>query len=427
MTNFNSSNPLGYMGINIPQQPAFLGGNTRAPNFSDVHEPGTQWQEGDGVGAKIWITTGQGNWILETSSTGDIVDIAVPNGTSPVTADANGLITFTSTDSSVTITGSTNSIDFTTNFTDLIFTENTGTATASSNNLFVVGGPNSSTSNNRPIQTSGSGNTIAITAKTAMSAASGNDATNGVSTFSNVDFSVDVSGFVQLAISPFTSINIQKFLTSGTYTATTGMKYCIVQVVGAGGGGGGAASTTSGQSAGGGGGAGGYALGLFTYAQANGQTVTIGTGGGGGSGSSTGTTGGTSSFGALLVCNGGTGGVGSSIDSSGGLSLGGVGGTFSGSYINGFNGNQGLTGTWANSGAGPGQVFACTGQGANSLFGSGGANSGTNGTSSGDGNNGNGYGSGGSGAYISGIPTSSNTGGSGANGYVLITEYISVT
>ena len=71
---------------------------------------------------------------------------------------------------------------------------------------------------------------------------------------------------------------------SGTYTPTTGMKYCWVRMVGGGGAGGGELPATGKMLAsGGGGGSGEYAEGVYTAATIGGsQTVTIGAGGSGG-------------------------------------------------------------------------------------------------------------------------------------------------
>lgn len=78
-------------------------------------------------------------------------------------------------------------------------------------------------------------------------------------------------------------LNRQVFTSSGTYTPTTGMTYCLVEIIGGGGGGGGCQATNSTQfCVSGGGGGGEYASGIFTIsAIGSSQTVTIGAGGAG--------------------------------------------------------------------------------------------------------------------------------------------------
>jgi len=93
------------------------------------------------------------------------------------------------------------------------------------------------------------------------------------------------------------------------WTRSPTLKALKVTIV-AGGGGGGGSNTAGPASAGGGGGNGGI---LYGYAQAPAipgpVTVTVGTGGSGGGPSGNGTSGGTSSFGAIFSTTGGAGGV----------------------------------------------------------------------------------------------------------------------
>lgn len=192
------------------------------------------------------------------------------------------------------------------------------------------------------------------------------------------------------------TVTIQSFSSSGTYTPHAGNAYDIVECVGGGGGAGGGASS-SGSS--GGGGAGGYAR--VAVAAPGSQTVTIGGGGAGGNSSgNTGGTGVTTSFGSLCVAAGGVGTV-----------------TNSTSYSVGGGGGVGSTGTFTATGGvgGIGLGTNASGSGGTSYFGGGGAAL----VSTGSGNNGTACGSGGGGA-LSGGNTS---GGSGAAGCVIVTEY----
>jgi hypothetical protein len=208
-------------------------------------------------------------------------------------------------------------------------------------------------------------------------------------------------------------VNIQEFNANGTYTPTSGMSYCIVEVVGGGGAGGGASATSGSQySIGGGGGAGGYSCGFFSAATIGAsQSVTVPAAATGVSGG-TGNTGGTCSLGALIQATGGIGGA-TNIGGAGAfLATGGAGGLGSGGTIN-IYGNPGAEGSfyfnaWSYSGIGGASQI---GGGAQAVF------------AQASGNNASGYGGGGSGAY-NGTSQAARLGGSGGVGVVKVTEYI---
>lgn len=227
------------------------------------------------------------------------------------------------------------------------------------------------------------------------------------------------------AATAFTSSVIQVFTSSGTYTPTSGMKYCIIELVGGGGGGGGCSTTGSGTvSAGAGGGGGGYARGLFTAADIGAsKTVTIGaagsagTAGGGGGG-----TGGTTSVSTLLTGTGGVGGGGSSatgttISSVAGGDGGSGGGTGADITARGSFGTDAFG--FHNSGQ---YLYATSGSGGASFFGGVSRGVTVTGSNSTPGRGGNNYGGGGSGAAC--VNASQNSGGAGAAGCVVITEFI---
>jgi hypothetical protein len=210
-----------------------------------------------------------------------------------------------------------------------------------------------------------------------------------------VQVSYDGTRF-QTSVTTPTAVVQQIFTATGTYTPTSGMRYCIAEMVGAGGGG----YTAAGGSYGGaGGGAGEYARGVFTAANIGAsKAVTVGTGG------AAGANGGTTSLGTLLTAVGGTGattGVGGP---------GGTGGTGTGLHVTGGDGESGGV---AN--ASPATVG---GSGGASFYGSGGRggqgnlDNGQAGRAKGSGGGGNGY----SGSW--------STAGSGSDGLVLVTEYI---
>ena len=198
-------------------------------------------------------------------------------------------------------------------------------------------------------------------------------------------------------IAALTSPNISVFTSSGTWNKPAGLKYVIVEVVG-GGGNGGAGNNTNGQQAGSGGGGGGYSKKKILAATLGAtETVTVGTGG---------APGGTSSFGAHCQATGGSAGGGP------GSAPGGAGGTGSGGDVN----STGSAGRTSISGGGAGLGASGAGVGGSSFFGGGGA-AGVGAA----GSNGNAYGGGGGGGNGAGIGSVS--GGTGANGIVIITEY----
>ena len=214
--------------------------------------------------------------------------------------------------------------------------------------------------------------------------------------------------------SGITSVHRQVFTSSGTYTPTPGMLYCLIECLGGGGGGGGAAGTANYYLGAGGGGAGSYSRTLASAATVGGsQTVTIGAAGNGGAaGFNVGASGGATSVGVLCTANGGAGGNAINTGSAAGGGNGGAAGTgdvagrgapgFHGIYLN-------VSGTTA---------VAYAGHGGSSSFGGGGLG-GVN-TS---GSAGTGFGSGGGGGALAGVGNAA--GGNGAAGLVIITEYCS--
>lgn len=214
----------------------------------------------------------------------------------------------------------------------------------------------------------------------------------------------------------FGRIATQTFSSSGTYTPTPGMLYCLVRAVGAGGGGGGAdANPGATSSAGNGGGAGSFSEGAFSAATIGAsQTVTIGAGGTGGSGAQGGT-GGVTSFGALMSCNGGIGGgqgpARSAVAAT--LVIGAGGSAGSGGYNN-FRGQ-------------PGGVAIASSGGGNSGFGGmsfygGGGSPVINASGAGSSSAANGAGGGGAASLVN----TAFAGGNGGNGYVEIIEFLAV-
>jgi hypothetical protein len=215
----------------------------------------------------------------------------------------------------------------------------------------------------------------------------------------------------------FSSINVQTFTTTGTYTPTSGMLYCIIECVGGGGGGGASSTTGAATASAGGGGAGGAYSRKFASAATIGvsQTVTIGAAGtAGAADGGNGGSGGVTSVGSICSANGGTGGFGApaatlSITSGGvgGSPVGGVGDITAKGACGGIGVADGV-GNTGSSGIGTISLFGGGAQARNSSM---------------VGSPSNLYGGGGSGA-LSLNSSSGGNGGAGGAGFVVITEYI---
>lgn len=215
----------------------------------------------------------------------------------------------------------------------------------------------------------------------------------------------------------FSSVVIQTFTSSGTYTPTSGMDYCIIEAQAPGGGGGSADAGSSTYVGASGGEAGEYRRAVFDAATIGAsQSITIGSVGAGGSGNGgNGGNAGDVSVGALMTANGGNGGPGTGSGASQGvLAPGTGGGTGSGGIsVPGGAGQRGFSNSAALLGIG--------GFGGDSVLGKGGA--GGDAQNSRTGIAGRGYGGGGGGAANN--TTTAQNGGAGAPGIVIITEFCS--
>ncbi|MGX1958466.1 glycine-rich domain-containing protein [Serratia proteamaculans] len=219
----------------------------------------------------------------------------------------------------------------------------------------------------------------------------------------------DAGGAGWLDISSGRLINVRTFLSSGTYTPTPGTASVIVEVQAAGGSGSGCSAAGSGQaSLGGGGGAGAYSKHRLTTGF-SGVAITVGTGGVSGS------SGGNSSFGSLVVCSGGAGGPTQGLAPLFPYAAPGATGGSAPSVGNIIKA-RGATGGFAFITDSLGSI-TISGAGGNSQLGAGGGNTG-------NGNPGiqGGIGAGGSGVCNSG-PSAARNGGQGGNGMVIVWEY----
>ena len=199
-----------------------------------------------------------------------------------------------------------------------------------------------------------------------------------------------------------TTVSMQTFTSSGTYTPTVGTQYIIVHIVGGGAGG---WDAGSGNNSGAGGGAGEYATNVFSAAAIGvSQPITIGVGG------APNTAGGTTSLGALLTA------VGAPATNSYLGGIGGVGGTGGGLHI---QGGSGANGAFAFTTSSPSTFFMYGGNGGASYFGSGGRGGSGN---LDPGQPGNAYGSGGGGNGYFSSAWGANA-GAGKSGVIIIYEY----
>jgi hypothetical protein len=211
---------------------------------------------------------------------------------------------------------------------------------------------------------------------------------------------------------------VQVFTASGTYTPSANMLYCTIECIGPGGGGGGAFSNAGNYSGGGGGGAGSYSRKTVNAATIGAsKAVVVGAGGAGGTGSGNGSAGSSDTTLGATICVGkaGSGGTGTAASGSGAPgAAGGVAGTGD-IAAPGQNGQPG----W---GGGALNIAAVGGAGGSTWLGSGGQMNitGTNTT----GPAGTGYGGGGAGgASFNGSGNS--TGGVGAPGLLVVTDFCS--
>lgn len=222
----------------------------------------------------------------------------------------------------------------------------------------------------------------------------------------------------------FNQIVVQKITTTSTYTPTTGIKYCIVEILGGGGGAGGVQAGGANWSATGGAGSGCYAKQVFSAATIGvSQAVTIGAAGtGGAAGVNNGTAGGQTSFGALMTAPGGLpsgGGASTAIDQ---IFVGGAGGA---AGTGGDTNAGGSYGGWGAIFQAVGVSPAIGGFGGDSIYGAGGGVRIPGANTDLAGLNGQGFGSGG-GAGASNQGASGAAGGDGSPGVCIVTEYISM-
>lgn len=226
--------------------------------------------------------------------------------------------------------------------------------------------------------------------------------------------------YVRRAVPPIgIAPTVQVFSASGTYTPRAGLAFAIIECVGSGGSGAGGVGTGTTIMAGSGGGAGGYSRAIASAATIGAsQTVTINAAGAApAAGNNAGNSGGSVSFGALCIANGGSGG--SFVNNTPTVPLGGTGGIAGTGNIIAATGASGGGGLFQSTAT---VIPATGGAGASSIWGQGGRSQVNASAGQTTGAPGAPYGAGGSGGYSN--QTAANfAGGSGATGYVIVTEY----
>lgn len=153
-------------------------------------------------------------------------------------------------------------------------------------------------------------------AKATVASVSGATVINNIAKFSDVNGTVTDSG-IPITVTTGRLLNIQKFPSSGTYTATAGTTNVLVKAWGAGAG---AGANTNVNFVGGAGGAGAYVEAYVSYTVP--VTITIPTGGTGSTANTTATGGsasGDTSYGAVVIAKSGLPGGGANGGATGGL------------------------------------------------------------------------------------------------------------
>ena len=214
------------------------------------------------------------------------------------------------------------------------------------------------------------------------------------------------------ATNSYSLVGTDIFTSSGTFTKADypWLRAIKVRVQGAGGGGGGVGGVANSGGAGGGGG--GYAEVFITDIAGLSASITVtrGAGGAGGIGDANGSDGGSSSFGSLATGNGGSFGLSGGTSTASPAGGNGGSGTASGGIV--FAGSGGAAGA---------KTIPQSGSGGSSHLGGGGRSAWRGGSGSSGGENGAAYGGGGAGARAS--TTATDTGGTGANGIVIVELY----
>ncbi len=182
---------------------------------------------------EYWYYQGEGIWILAAGSMGPLLMFNVPQGVSPVNPTSAGAITFESSDGSVVITGSPNTINFqassgTVSLNSLMVDASTAPGMnpvmPSMGIITITGGQVASNAVGADVIKTNSlaANTFTIQVQQAGSAASQTTSLNGVSHYNSSQFTV-ANGFVSITggIPSATTFTVDANTAPGTNPVTT--------------------------------------------------------------------------------------------------------------------------------------------------------------------------------------------------------------
>lgn len=444
MTDYPTNNVYG-VNTNSTSTDAFVTHfDTRDPTSNDFNYPlQKRWFNTDLNNE--WILKGfttisgflQAEWVPVQSA--DLLQTLTGNSGGPVSPDNAKNINVVGDTTTIDIVGNPATHTLTASTAGTVATSyvtDSGTAIPSGGVLNVVGGTG--------INTSGSGNTITTNLTVPVTVPHGGTGDTSFTAYTVICGGTTSTGNLQNVVNTgnsnqvltsngagalptwqnfpgFNAINIQVFTSSGTYTPTANMSYCVLEVIGGGGGSGGtAANSSSNWSSSGGGGGGGYARKVVNAATIGAsQTVTVGAAGTAGTaGNNNGGSGGTSSVGSIVTATGGGGGTGGASSNATSIALGGAGGVGSSGDFN-IHGSDGSPGLTASTGG-----ISIGGNGGASIYGGSiQGNAAATGTAATGGNAGYTYG-GGAGGGAGGNNAGTGAGAAGAAGIVIITEFI---
>lgn len=210
----SARNVTRYLGQNYQFVPSYI--RTRDPTTNDIRDPKNQgyypvtatWvnRTNQNLWALVNVANNLATWILLSGSSGPLLNITVPLGVSPIIPDGTGTINFTSSGSSIQITGSSASPN---NHTINFDTSSTGTVSEVTGddgipvlptlgNINFFGQVVNNSTNAKPLfskNTAASTETYQIQ-KTVATATTNNDNLAGIASFDTKVFAVNTNGWV---------------------------------------------------------------------------------------------------------------------------------------------------------------------------------------------------------------------------------------
>ena len=201
-----------------PHSPTNASGDIKPKEQQGYYPTGSFWT--NSTNGKLWalqkITSNLANWVLLSSASGPLLNISVPNGTTPIVPDTAGFVNFTSTLGTVVITGSSASPNnHTINFDlegggeaiDSIMVDantlpGTNPVVPTIAGLVTITGGQVATGviGANVIRTDSlAANTFTIEIQRTTAVVAGDSTKNGVSHFDSANFAVSAAGFVTMA------------------------------------------------------------------------------------------------------------------------------------------------------------------------------------------------------------------------------------